>query len=161
MRYIVAYQSEKTASPGFQLREEFWLTCENWVIPKADLRDSCGVFELNSVYHTPCSSRQAHKSGDAAWRSPAGQLQMPPPRCSALKKWHGVCYGPKKIPMDSLVETWVWYKFTEAIRKTVFRTLPWNFSPKGPSSHLKGPLALAHRWQEENSQSWDFSSRHK
>lgn len=105
VHHCIAYQSEKRASLGFLLGEQFWLISENWVILKADLRDSFGVFELTFVNHTPCSSRQAYKARDAAWRSPAGQVTVPPPRCSSPRKWHGLCCGPKRT-IDSLAETW-------------------------------------------------------
>lgn len=86
------------------------------------------------VYHTPCSSRQTHKSGDAAWRSPAGQVIVPPPRCSSSRKCRGVCYDPKRTPIQSLVETWLWYKITETMRKSVVGLFPETF-------HLEGPLS--------------------
>lgn len=124
-------QCEERASPGFQLRKQFWLISENWVTLKADPGDSCGVFGLNLVYHTSCSSRQIHKSGDAAWRSPAGQVTVPFPKCSSPRKWHGVCYGPKRAHRESSWDMSL-DKIIKTIRKIVIRSLGETYCPEGP-----------------------------
>lgn len=84
-----------------------------------------------------------------------GRCTVPPPRCSSPGKWHVVCCGSKRTPIDSLVETWVWYKLREAIRKTVVQTLLWNFLPRWTSWTLAlAPLVTRKKKQP----GWDFSS---